>query len=305
MEIDLIIPTFKPDHTLTKSLKRIMEQTIKPNRIILINTEESLFDSSLIEGIDRVEVHHITKASFDHGGTRNMGASMSDAPYIMFMTQDAMPATKHLVEELVKCFENDNTAAAYGRQMADPKKSPIESFTRNFNYPDISSVKTINDLERLGVKTFFCSNVCAMYRKSAYEEMGGFVLKTIFNEDMIMASKLIEKGHAIAYAAKAKVWHWHEYTGMEQLRRNFDLAVSQQDFGGLFLKVKSESEGVKLVKSAIRHLISIKKPYLIPYLIWQSGMKYIGFKLGSNYKKLSPSIINKVTMNPSYWKFDR
>lgn len=36
-------------------------------------------------------------------------------------------------------------------------------------------------------KTFFCSNVCAMYRRSIYEKLGGFVKHTIFNEDMIFA----------------------------------------------------------------------------------------------------------------------
>lgn len=74
-----------------------------------------------------------------------------------------------------------------------------------------------------------------------------------------MASKMIEAGMSIAYAADAVVWHWHDYTAMEQLHRNFDLAVSQTDYGGLFLKVKSESEGVKMVLSTLKHLIRKKR----------------------------------------------
>src|SRR5699024_4967535 len=108
-----------------------------------------------------------------------------------------------------------------------------------FNYPKESRIKTKEDLPTLGIKTFFCSNVCSAYRKEAYDALGGFIHKTIFNEDMIMASKMIEAGMSIAYAADAVVWHWHDYTAMEQLHRNFDLAVSQTDYGGLFLKVKS------------------------------------------------------------------
>ena len=44
---------------------------------------------------------------------------------------------------------------------------------------------------------------------------------------MIFASHLIEAGKKIAYAADAKVWHWHNYTAKDQLKRNFDLAVSR------------------------------------------------------------------------------
>lgn len=303
MTVDIIIPAYKPDSNFRKTLEMLKAQTVKPDRIIIINTEQKYFKQSLIDEIENVELLHIRKEEFDHGGTRNMGASLSKADIVMFMTQDAIPADKELVANLIKPFKDMAVAACYGRQMADPVLNPIEAFTRTFNYPEQSCKKTISDLHVLGIKTFFCSNVCAAYRKKDYNAMGGFVRKTIFNEDMIMASKLIEKGKTIAYAADAKVWHWHDYTAKEQLHRNFDLAVSQQDAGGLFTKVSAKSEGIKMVKAAIGHLLSIHKIYLIPKLIVQSGYKYIGFKLGYNYKKLPKGLIMKLTMNPSYWHF--
>ena len=55
-----------------------------------------------------------------------------------------------------------------------------------------------------GIKTFFCSNVCAAYRREIYEELGGFVRHTIFNEDMIYAAKAVEAGYSVAYAADAQ-----------------------------------------------------------------------------------------------------
>ena len=95
--------------------------------------------------------------------------------------------------------------------------------------------------------------------------MGGFEHKTIFNEDMIMASKMIEDGKAVAYQADARVWHWHDYKAIQQLHRNFDLAVSQVDHGGLFLKVRSESEGVKWLSR--RSSIFLKRG---KYILFQS-----------------------------------
>ena len=301
MKVDLIIPTYKPGEKLKESLHRLSLQTKKPNRIILINTEEKYFSKDLTAPYENVEVYHIEKKDFDHGKTRDYGASLSNADILMFMTDDAVPKDRRLVENLIKAFENPEVGAAYGRQLADGKKNYIEYYTRIFNYPPESRLKTKADLDTLGIKTFFCSNVCSAYRKTDYDAMGGFIHKTIFNEDMIMASKMIESGKTIAYAADAAVWHWHDYRAMEQLHRNFDLAVSQVDYGGLFLKVKSESEGIKMVISTLKHLVLKGKIHLMPKYIIDSGCKYIGYKLGRNYKKLPKWMILKLTMNPTYW----
>lgn len=301
-QVDLIIPVYKPTKQFKKTLQRIHAQTRRPDRIILMNTEEEFFAPSVLDGIDYAEVHHIRKSEFDHGGTRNQAASISKADILIFMTQDAMPADKNLIKQLIAPFEDSQVAAVYGRQMADEKKNPIEAYTRTFNYPLQSRKKTKEDLKELGIKTFFCSNVCAAYRKTDYDLAGGFVLKTIFNEDMIMASKLIEMGKAVYYSAEAKVWHWHDYSAREQLHRNFDLAVSQRKYGGLFLEVKSESEGIRLVCATMKYLLSSGRWYLIPKLVWHSGFKFLGYKLGHSYEKLPKWLILKLTMNQEYWQ---
>lgn len=302
MKIDVIIPTYKPDDRLDKNLRMLRRQTLKPDRILLMNTEEEYFRSREFEKLSQGELYHITKAEFDHGGTRNCAAAKCDGDIIVLLTQDAVPADEYLLENLVKPFEDEDICAAYGRQMADCKDNPLEAYTRLFNYPKQSRVKSKEDLPVLGIKTFFCSNVCAAYRKSVYDELGGFPLHTIFNEDMIFASRLIEAGKKIAYVAKARVWHWHNYTARQQLMRNFDLAVSQVDCGGLFLKVRSESEGVRMVKQTLRYFIKKRKWSYIPRIIIQNGAKYIGYKLGRNYKRLPKFLILKISLNPSYWK---
>lgn len=40
----------------------------------------------------------------------------------MFMTDDAIPKDKYMVENLIKAFDDPIVTAAYGRQMADPEK---------------------------------------------------------------------------------------------------------------------------------------------------------------------------------------
>ena len=141
-----------------------------------------------------------------------------------------------------------------------------------------------------------------MYRRKVYEEMGGFVLHTIFNEDMIMAARVIQAGYEIAYVAEAEVVHAHKYTYRQQFTRNFDLAVSQQQYKEIFAGVKSESEGIKLVKTSMKYLWKRGKWYLIPDLIIQSGFKFLGYRFGKRYEKLPLWLVRKMSMQKAYWR---
>ena len=112
--------------------------------------------------------------------------------------------------------------------------------------------------------------------KKHFDELGGFVNRAIFNEDMLYAAKAVEAGFGIAYAAQAKVYHSHNYTYRQQFRRNFDLGVSQADHPEVFAAYPSESEGIRLVKSTTAHLREKGMYSKIPSVIIQSGFKYMG-----------------------------
>ncbi|MBU9736554.1 glycosyltransferase [Diplocloster agilis] len=301
MKVDVIIPTFKPDEKFRRLLFMLSKQSISFSQIIIMNTEEAWWNPGFCEGIDRIQVYHVPKKDFDHGGTRNLAAHRSDADIMVFMTQDAVPADEYLLERLVEPFADEQVAAAYARQLPDEHCGEIEKYTRQFNYPEEDRKKTLADLDELGIKTFFCSNVCAAYRRSTYFQLGGFVKKTIFNEDMIYAGTLIREGYAVSYASKALVIHSHNYGCLTQFKRNFDLAVSQQQHPEVFSGVRSESEGIRLVKQTAGHLRRIHKPWLIVKLIVQSGFKFMGYRFGRNYEKLPKGVVKLFTMNKAYW----
>ena len=302
MEVDVLIPVYRPDGKLTELLKRLKMQNYPIHRVILMNTEEKHFPAELTGIWDRVEVYHLAKEEFDHGGTRDRGVRMSTADLVVCMTQDAMPADETLIEELVKPFDDPEVWAAYARQLPNEDCREVEKYTRSFNYPEQSMVKTKEDLDRLGIKTFFCSNVCAAWRREKYLELGGFVKHTIFNEDMILAGTMIKQGGKIAYCAKAKVIHSHNYSAFQQFHRNFDLAVSQTMYPEVFGGIRSESEGIKLVKKSLSYCIKIGKPWLMIQVVTQSAGKFLGYKMGQQYRSLPMWLILRCTMSPSFWR---
>lgn len=307
--VDIIIPAYKPDRKFVTLIQRLEHQSVPVGQIIVMNTEQKYFDrlvygTSFQKDYHNIIVKHISKKEFDHGRTRNRGVKYSNADYFIMMTQDALPVDEHLVEKILEPLRSGAAAVAYARQMAEEESSPAEKFTRNFNYPEKSVIKTKDDLETLGIKTFFCSNVCAAYNRRIFDELGGFVKHTIFNEDMIYAAKAVEAGYGIAYAADARVYHSHNYTNKEQFRRNFDLGVSQADHPEVFAKYPSESEGIRLVKQTIAYLKKQKLKRQIPHVICQSGFKYMGYLLGKNYRKIPRKFVIALSSNKEYWGQD-
>lgn len=304
--IDIIIPTYKPDQRFFKLIEKLTHQSVPVNRIIVMNTEQKYFDrlvygTSFAKDYHNIVVRHLSKREYDHGRTRNQSVRHSDADYFVMITQDAVPADEYVVERLLENLQKENVAVAYARQLADEKSSEEERYIRNFNYPPQSRIKDREDLAKQGIKTFFCSNVCAAYDRKIFDSLGGFVKHTIFNEDMLYAAKAVEAGYAIAYVAEAQVYHSHDYTNGQQFHRNFDLGVSQADHPEVFEKYPSESEGIRMVKGLVEHLKKKKMKRRIPHVLCQSACRYMGYLLGKNYRRLPGRLVLAMSSNKEYW----
>ncbi len=226
-------------------------------------------------------IKNIQKKEFNHGLTRNLGMLMSDADYVVFMTQDAIPKNENLIKELIKPFEDEDVYVTYARQMPRENCKYVEKYVRQFNYPDYDIVKTKATFEKYGIKNIFCSDVCAAYRRVEHIKLGGFK-KTDFNEDMIYAYDVIMQGKKVCYVSKAKVIHSHNYSYLQQFNRNIQIGRSQKEFDYIFSKLKSENEGIKMLLNGIRYLVKNKKWYYIPDLIISTGFKFVGYQIGKH-----------------------
>ncbi len=129
-KVDVIIPVYKPDDKFTRLVQRLQKQTFRPNRIIVVNTERKYWDMAGPAEVAGLEVHHISKEEFDHGGTRNRAAGCSQAEIMIFMTDDAVPKDRYLVERLVEALsgkgpEGEVVAMAYARQLPGKGCKPV------------------------------------------------------------------------------------------------------------------------------------------------------------------------------------
>ena len=300
--MEAVIPVYKPGRELSRLLTRLDRQTIPLAKIHLMHTTDGEELTGLPELGTPVEVHPVGIREFDHAGTRDQGFSLCRSDYILCMTQDAIPVDRHMIENLLAAFDDETCGLAYARQVAHKEHGAIEQYTRCFNYPDEDRLQNQDRLEELGIKTYFCSDACALYRWDLYEQLGGFEQPAIFNEDMVYAYNLIQAGYSIRYQAGARVYHSHRYSLSQQFRRNFDLGVSQAQHPKIFRAVSSTSEGKRLVAGTAKNLIRHHHFLSLPRLVAVSGAKWLGYKAGRHYRHFPSVLVRSFTMNKNYWK---
>ena len=305
--VDVIIPVYQPDEKLNKLLIALKTQTVLLGKIILVHTGEVLPGEPDYSAHDNVVLHIIEPKEFDHGGTRNLGASLSEAEIMVFMTQDAVPADDNLLERLTQAMSREaaecgvEIVAAYARQLPYEDCRAVERYIREFNYPDRSELRTKEDLRVRGIKTFCNSNVCSAYKREIFDRLGGFEIRTIFNEDMLYGAKAVLSGYGIRYEAEARVYHSHNLGLADQFHRNFDNAVSQAEHPEIFKSVSSEREGMKLMEYCISRMKEERKLYLVPYFVLNCACRYAGFFLGKRFSKLPGWLVRAFSLNKRYW----
>ena len=189
MKIDVVIPTYRPGEEFLKLISRLQKQKYEVNCIHVINTETGEFPSEALEKYENITVTHISPQQFDHGATRDMGARMSKAEVVLFMTQDAVPQDDNLTLALMKAFEDPEVGIAYGRQLPARDCRVIERYTRSFNYPKESRVKQKEDLPQMGIKTYFCSDVCAATGNQSMSLLEGLLTTRYLMKTVIMAGQ--------------------------------------------------------------------------------------------------------------------
>jgi rhamnosyltransferase len=300
LNVSVIIPTLNGEKSLGVLFRTLKEQSVNPAQILVVDSS-SKDDTLKICRAFGVDILQIEAESFDHGGTRNLAVARAIGDIIVFMTQDALFRDTGDLENLIRPLDDPKIGACYGRQIAREDANPIERFVRFFNYPSAGMIKGIDDLPRLGVKTFFFSNTCSAIKKKALEGVGGFPERTIMNEDMSLAAKLLQKGYKVVYQPEAVVYHSHNYSLAMQFQRYFDIGVFFNRNPWIRHLAKSEKEGIKYLKEMFRFLIDNRQWNWIPYAMMDTTNRFLGYRIGLLEKILPLWLKKRLSHNKSFW----
>lgn len=255
MDISVIIPTLNAEHDIEGLLTVLGRQSIQPIEILVVDSASEDRTIELIRKHKGVRLLQIDRQDFNHGGTRDLALRESRGDFVCFLTQDAVPVSDDYLELLVAPMVDDSEIALVsGRQLPKADARRFEQLVRGFNYPDSSSVRSKRDLKKYGIKTFFASDTCSAYRRTAYLECGGFEHVNT-NEDMLMAARFIASGMKVAYEPRAEVYHSHNLTPSQQFARNRAVGFFLETHADDLMHASEIGEGGRLVKAVSSQLL--------------------------------------------------
>ena len=237
----VVIPVFNGGPLLTSVLDALSkQQTPWKFQCIIIDSGSS--DDSLQICLDKqkdmpdLSIYKIPKGSFQHGFTRNIGVEISDAEFVAFITQDAIPANEKWLYSLVNALEaNPSAAGAFGRHIAhdnaDPyvKQELLNHFKGFLDLPVSLSLRTDEQLiknDDQGWKKIlhFYSDNNSCLRKDVWKELP---LPCVpYGEDQMWADMIIRNGFEKIFVNEAVVKHSHDYSPAE----TFERSLTEADF---------------------------------------------------------------------------
>jgi rhamnosyltransferase len=298
-EIGVAFITHSSKRHLPRSLPRVVNSRLKP-RVIVVNSSSN--DGTVEEARKLgAETLVIPRVQFNHGLTRELARKKLATPIVVMMTPDAYPVDDDLVEKLTAPLRAGAAAAAYARQIPHEGADIFEAFPRHFNYPPRSELRTIDDVMRLGVFTFFFSDTCAAYLNDALDDVGGFPA-VLTNEDTFTIARMLRRGQRVAYVAEAVVQHSHSYNLREEFARSFDTGYARKLHADLLAAPASdEARGREFFAELMRELARQRRYSLMPRAVLQTAVKLVGYKVGRAGRRLPVHWRQRLSSQDYYW----
>jgi rhamnosyltransferase len=322
IKASIIIPTKNGGEQFKSVVNAVLTQKC-PWDFELLVIDSGSRDGTVQYCLERsVPVHTIPSHEFGHGKTRNLGASLTKGEYLVFLTQDAIPANSAWLASFIKAMDDHPEAAgAFGRHFPHPDSDPYvarDLWALFDGFLAAKHISRIEDVERYkmdaGYRQFlhFFSNNNSCLRRNAWES---FPFPDVeFAEDQIWAKNVIEAGYSKLYVDHATVFHSHNFSTLEALRRAFDESTALHNLFGYemcptvkhlfvhaFLSTMQDiSFTILLVKSRLKYSIRTQTAafdeinrvnlarlslYLLRSPFYQFS-RMVGYYLGGRHKKI-------------------
>lgn len=298
-DISIILLTLNGGARLADTLAAIFNQAWPRAAPEVLVIDSGSTDGTL-EAVQHypVTLHRIRPDEFGHGRTRNLGARLARGEWLIYLSQDAVPAHTHWLQNLTRHLERPEVVAAFGRQLPPSGLGPIETFFLEQTYPDRAFEHQPTAAEPTSIRRIFFSNVNSAIKKSVWERHP--FPEMVMSEDQAFARAALQSGGHIVYDPAAGVWHGHRYTLRQLFRRNFD--------SGYSLRAITSDHWRDVVRLGLNYVWA-EAGYLaerghwlyLPYALLYEGVKSAGFALGRLGPRLPAAWRPRLSLHPRYW----
>jgi rhamnosyltransferase len=230
MKATIAILTYNAIESINGLLDSCLAQSVDfPFEILVIDSGSSDGTVEAVSSRDAIRLHRIPNTSFGHGRTRNLAVELAEGEFVVFVTQDAAPATEHWLDEILRPFEvSDRVACVFGKQVPHPdccptvKRDVINHFGSFGPDPSVmlqmDNPRLSSEAERDAL-TFF-SDVNSAVRRITMQTVPYRDVQ--YAEDQALGRDMIKTGFIKAYAPLAAVIHSHSYPPRRYFARMYD-----------------------------------------------------------------------------------
>lgn len=296
-EIDtsIVLLTLNPGEKFKLLLKAIFNQEYRKFEVILIDSAST--DNTLNYAKEYpIRIFKIQRNEFGHGKTRNLGARLAKGRYVVYITQDAIPANKYWLTNIIKNLRKENVAGSFGRQIPYENANPLDLFNYNEDYPNRKKI--------IDKKNYNKSNVLYSDANSALKKKT--VIKypyrdILVSEDLGWALDVIKNNYKIVYEPKAAVIHSHAFNFKNIFKVTFDQGVS---FSQIFQNDNSNYLLNNSKNRLIRKIRYLIKNHMFKWLFVAfitDTAKFIAIFLGKNNKLLPKILLKSFSNFPRNW----
>lgn len=272
MNCSLVIRAYNEEKHLPRLLEGVARQTVRDVEAILVDSGSTDSTVSIAESFGARTVR-IRPEEFTFGRSLNLGVRAATRELVVIASAHVYPVYPDWLETLLRPFEDEKIALAYGKQRGPKTAHFSEQQIFHQWYPDQSQPRQ---------RTAFCNNANAAIRKSLWERHPYDETLTGL-EDLAWAKWAKEQGYEIAYVAEAEVIHVHNETprGVFNRYRREAMAFKQiypeahfnlYDFARLTtMNILSDLYHAARERVLLRNLASI---------CWFRFMQFYGTRLG-------------------------
>lgn len=297
----IVIPTLNAGRYLPALFQAFDAQPeAVETEIVLVDSASDDDTATLAEAHPRTRLIPISRVSFTHGYSRNMGVQAATGDVIIFLSQDALPIGADWQAGLLAPFAAPATGAAFCRQIPYPDTNPIEQTFIAYWFPGETRITrgTITQPRELRFLDVFFSNVCSAARRDLLIDHP-FDEHIIMSEDQQFARDILRAGHDLVYTAESVVRHSHTYSLKQIFQRYFDSAYS---LTAIFDHTMGES--VKAGRGYLPHefrTIVTRYPTWIPYYVLYFLAKGSGVFAGHLAPYLPRRLARACSMHKRFW----
>lgn len=233
-KVSVIIPVRNGGEQLRQLLGIIRSQRKVDDIEIIILDSESADSSVQIAEEFGAKVIPVLQKDFNHGGTRNLGASHAAGEYLVFTVQDATPVSSYWLYNMIcPFFEYPELAALSAKQFVKSEADLFslwanENIAKSLGFEGDTMYSLSENAGDLDWQLFdsltkrrltFFDDVSSCIRKDVFEKIQ---FRPLINaEDIDFGVKLLEKRMPIAYLTSTGVFHWHEKGAEDVFKRNY------------------------------------------------------------------------------------